>query len=104
MSFGAINKQEVYVSAPHTNIEKQQRRHKGPLIGMALAAVFVGVIILYWTNQEPPPMDPTLNSDVQTEGTGGAVTGTEAETSPDAMTDPVVVTTPTVPGNSTTTP
>jgi len=28
------------MSAPHTDIEKQLRRQKGPLIGMALCVIF----------------------------------------------------------------
>ncbi|MFT4150653.1 MAG: hypothetical protein QM656_10700 [Paracoccaceae bacterium] len=36
------------MSAPQTNIETQERRHRGPLIGMAFA-VLVGVgAILFW--------------------------------------------------------
>jgi NhaP-type Na+/H+ or K+/H+ antiporter len=34
------------MSAPNTNLEKQKRRHRGPLIGMALALVFVGALFL----------------------------------------------------------
>jgi hypothetical protein len=36
------------MSAPRTNIETQKRRHIGPLIGMALVAVFAVGLILYW--------------------------------------------------------
>ncbi|MBZ8119023.1 hypothetical protein KUD11_10230 [Roseovarius sp. LXJ103] len=44
------------MSVPDTNIEKQENRHKGPLSGMALAAIiaalgFVGV--LAWAGMEP---------------------------------------------------
>jgi hypothetical protein len=35
------------MSAPHTDPEKQARRHKAPLWGMALAVVF-GVAIITW--------------------------------------------------------
>ncbi len=37
------------MSAPDTNLEKQKRRHRGPLIGMALGVLFVGVIFLWMT-------------------------------------------------------
>lgn len=49
----------IDLSAPDTNIEKQEKRHKGPLSGMALAAIiaalgFVGVLAwLAWTGMEP---------------------------------------------------
>ena len=47
------------MSAPNTNIEKQARRHRGPLIGMALAAVFGVLMIVYWLFQESAQSDPS---------------------------------------------
>ena len=32
------------MSAPDTNLEKQERRHRGPLIGMAIAVIFAGIL------------------------------------------------------------
>jgi len=49
----------IDLSVPDTNIEKQENRHKGPLSGMALAAIiaalgFVGVLAwLAWAGMEP---------------------------------------------------
>ncbi len=40
------------MSAPQTNLEKQRRRHRGPLIGMALVALFGVGLILYWLFEE----------------------------------------------------
>ena len=34
------------MSAPDTNVEKQTRRHAGPIIGIAAGLVFVGVILV----------------------------------------------------------
>ena len=36
------------MSAPQTNIEKQKRRHRGPLIGMALVTIFGVAMIFFW--------------------------------------------------------
>lgn len=36
------------MSAPHTNLETQKRRHRGPLIGMALVVIFGVALIVYW--------------------------------------------------------
>lgn len=36
------------MSPPDTNLEKQKRRHRGPLIGMGVVAVFGFALILYW--------------------------------------------------------
>lgn len=36
------------MSAPQTNIEKQKRWHKGPLIGMALVTLFGVAMLFFW--------------------------------------------------------
>lgn len=36
------------MTPPDTNLNKQKRRHRGPLIGMGLVAVFGVGLILYW--------------------------------------------------------
>lgn len=40
------------MTPPDTNVNKQKRRHRGPLIGMGLVAVFGIGIILYWIAEE----------------------------------------------------
>ena len=35
------------MSAPHTDVEKQEKSHKGPLIGMAVVAGFGVLLILF---------------------------------------------------------
>ncbi|SEL36525.1 hypothetical protein [Pacificibacter marinus] len=40
------------MSPPDTNLEKQKRRHRGPLIGMALVIAFVAAVIVYWNGDE----------------------------------------------------
>ena len=46
------------MSAPQTNVEKQRRRHYGPLIGISLAAVFGVVLIVFWLFEEAATSDP----------------------------------------------
>ncbi|MDZ4310913.1 MAG: hypothetical protein U1A24_10220 [Cypionkella sp.] len=53
------------MSAPNTNIEKQARRHRGPLIGMALAAVFGVGLIVFWLFEESSQSDPPAPQDPQ---------------------------------------
>lgn len=36
------------MSSPDTNVEKQKQRHRGPLVGMAIAAIFGIGLILLW--------------------------------------------------------
>lgn len=40
------------MSAPRTNMEKQTRRHRWPLIGMAAVVIFGTFLILYWVFEE----------------------------------------------------
>jgi hypothetical protein len=58
------------MSAPQTNIEKQKKRHKGPLIGMALAVVFGVGLIFFWLMDEAAdgqsPLDPEPASEATT--------------------------------------
>ncbi|MES2664502.1 MAG: hypothetical protein V4712_00280 [Pseudomonadota bacterium] len=73
------------MSAPHTNLEKQKRRHKGPLIGIALALLFGLGLMAYWSFWG-----------VATGGGPGAQETTPALIQPDAAapaTDPVTGTT-----------
>ncbi len=60
------------MSAPQTNIEKQKRKHKGPLIGMAIGVVFaVGMLALLigYTADEAGAPD---GAEIQIDGRTGA--------------------------------
>lgn len=52
------------MSAPRTNLEKERRRHWGPLLGMAIVTIFAVGLMIYWLFEEvaqsdppPPPME-----------------------------------------------
>ena len=51
------------MSAPNTNIEKQARHHRGPLIGMAVAVLFGVLMIVYWLFEESAQSDPPASQD-----------------------------------------
>lgn len=51
------------MSAPQTNIEVQKRRHRGPLIGMAVVVVFAVGLIVYWLIKEAANGDSPQNPD-----------------------------------------
>lgn len=36
------------MTPPDTNLQKEKRRHRGPLIGMAIVVVFAAGLILFW--------------------------------------------------------
>lgn len=48
------------MSAPKTNIEHQKRNHRGPLIGIALALVVVGIIFVVFLGDVSTPEDSLL--------------------------------------------
>lgn len=67
------------MSAPDTNLEKQKRRHKGPLVGIALALLFGVGLVAYWsfyvsaTGGSPGAQEttPALTQPAPATGTGG---------------------------------
>ncbi|WP_283179604.1 hypothetical protein [Gemmobacter sp. 24YEA27] len=46
------------MSAPNTNLEKQRKRHWAPLLGIAAAALFGVLLIVYWIGEEVVEADP----------------------------------------------
>jgi len=69
------------MSAPNTDLEKQEKNHKGPLGGMAIGLAFAGLLLIgliVWTFARGA--DP--ESGAQIEGTTGAVDEAEVEIEP----------------------
>lgn len=65
------------MSAPDTNLEKQKRRHKGPLGGMKLVLGLVALLFaafLIWT---VAASDGPEGAETQVGGRTGEVTGSE---------------------------
>ena len=68
------------MSAPDTNIETQEKRHKGPLSGMILAVLVAGVMFLglilwqAWNGNNPG--DDALGSDMPSAAQTTTDTGT----------------------------
>jgi len=83
------------MSAPQTNIEKQKRRHRGPLVGMIVVVIAVGLGYLWWVGYEVAESNPPQGSQTQIDGrTGeqvppdGSVTGTTTGTTPETVAPP----------------
>ena len=56
------------MAAPQTDIEKQKRWHRGPLIGMALVVIFGVGLITYWlidesANRVEPDPTPAIQGE-----------------------------------------
>lgn len=60
------------MSAPQTNIEKQHRRHRGPIIGMIFAVIAVGLGYLWWVTYEVAESNPPEGAQTQIDGRTGA--------------------------------
>lgn len=76
------------MSAPQTNIEKQKRRHRGPLVGMIIVVLAVGLGYLWWVSYEVAESDPPQGSQTQIDGRTGEQI--EPEGTP-SVSDPVAV-------------
>lgn len=85
------------MSAPQTNLDRQRKRHRGPLIGIALVTLFALAVIVYWLFEEVAGSDPpapagtdagTVNEPAQSEIPPDAL-GPETQTGiPGATTAP----------------
>lgn len=59
------------MSAPHTDVEKQEKRHKGPLVGMGIVAVFGVLLILFLIFMGfGQGNEPEAESTIETVGSG----------------------------------
>lgn len=66
------------MSAPQTNLEKQHRRHRGPIVGMIAVVLAVGIGYFWWVGQEVAEGNPPQGSETQIDGrTGQEVPATE---------------------------
>lgn len=52
------------MSAPDTNIEKQEKRHAGPLIGMAAGVVFAAILLVAFLTMQAGPDDEVADDAV----------------------------------------
>lgn len=73
------------MAAPQTDIEKQKRWHRGPLIGMALVVVFGVGLIAYWlidesaNRVEPDPTPAIQGQDVPADNAPAATAPAPAQ-------------------------
>lgn len=69
------------MSAPDTNVDRQARRHRTPLVGMALVVGFAAVAMLIWLSWEAAdgntPGEDTVVTDTEQVAPGVVVEETE---------------------------
>lgn len=94
------------MSAPHNvNLDKERRRHRGPLIGMLLVVLFAIGLLIYWLGDEfsmgnapgTAAENPDAASSVGTADEGSVPTEVDPLTNDEAAV-------PTSPAPTTTTP
>ena len=59
------------MSPPDTNLEKQRRRHWGPLLGIGLVALFGIALILFWITGLVEEGGEPQGAEVQIDGRTG---------------------------------
>lgn len=82
------------MSAPQTDMEKQTRRHRWPLIGMAVVVIFGVFLIGYWLFEEaaqteqPEAEVPAGSADIETAPQVAPEAGAPTPTAPTAPAAP----------------
>ncbi|MFN4171084.1 MAG: hypothetical protein ACK4GW_04965 [Pseudorhodobacter sp.] len=80
------------MSAPQTNIKRQQRRHRGPLIGITAGLTFVVLLALgyFWysgsqdTIQDAPPETSMPTTEPMADPSAAPATAAEEQVAPPA--------------------
>ncbi len=72
------------MSAPRTNVETQERRHRGPLVGMIAVVSFALILLFFLMADTANNGTPTDNNAPETDGR----TGAQVEQIPDDPTTP----------------
>lgn len=80
------------MSASEKDLDKQAKRHKGPLLGFVAIFVFVAIILVWWIDWEFGEADAPRGAETQIDGrTGETVDGpapdTELEFPPQPVTN-----------------
>lgn len=65
------------MSAPHTNLQKQRRRHIGPLIGMIVVVVFALALLVWLLMRTADQGTPPETNAARIDGRTGEATAEE---------------------------
>ncbi len=70
------------MSSPEPDLEKQKRRHGGPLIGITGVLIFVAILFIGWSFWSAQEATPPEGADVQIDGRTGEPTDAETPGAP----------------------
>lgn len=79
------------MSAPKTDLEKQEKRHRGPLTGIVGVVVFALVLLLLfvgyvvWQGDSPEGAEQQIDGRTGEISDGAGAGGTEPDVAPDTM-------------------
>ncbi|WP_136683713.1 hypothetical protein [Falsirhodobacter xinxiangensis] len=60
------------MSQPESDLDRQKRRHAGPLIGITAVLIFVAIILTWWFGQEATEGNAPAGAETQIDGRTGA--------------------------------
>jgi hypothetical protein len=63
------------MSAPEPDMNRQVKRHKGPLLGFIAILVFVSVLIVWWLGREIDEAEAPAGPDAPLDGTATSAPG-----------------------------
>ncbi len=56
------------MTSPDTNLERQKRRHVGPLLGITIGLIAAAVFMMvFMGSDDPAPTETVLDTEVETE-------------------------------------
>lgn len=82
------------MSQPEPDLERQKRRHAGPLIGITAVLIFVAIILTWWFGTEAVDGNAPVGAETQIDGRTGAEEPSGNTTAPSPANPPAEVTPP----------
>lgn len=70
------------MSQPEPDLERQKRRHAGPLIGITAVLAFVAIIFVWWFGSEAVDGNAPVGAETQIDGRTGAEENVETPPTP----------------------
>jgi len=70
------------MSAPQTNLEKQKRRHRGPLIGITFGLLVGAGLAVFWASSGSDTVSPAPGADTSGSETAAPLADSQSPQNP----------------------